>query len=144
LEGLFLRITICLKVEKMIEIGQVCIKIAGRDAGKLCAVIDTIDDRYVVIEGATRRKKCNVRHLEPMIKKLEIKKNASHDEVIAEMKKAGYEIKEPEHKKEKKEKKEKPQKAKHVQRAKTEKKAEKKKEQKKAAPKKEKKEEKKE
>lgn len=124
------------------EIGQVCIKTAGRDAGNLCAVIEVINENYVVIEGATRRKKCNIRHLEPMMRKLEIAKNASHEEVIAQMKSAGYEVPETTAKKEKKEKSEKPTKVRHVQRAKEEKKEAK--AVKKAAPKKEKKEAKKE
>jgi large subunit ribosomal protein L14e len=125
----------------MMEIGQVCIKTAGRDAGNICAVIDVINENYVVIEGATRRKKCNIRHLEPMMKKLEIKKNASHEEVIEQMKSAGYDVPEESSKKEKKEKSEKPIKVRHMQRAKEEKKEVK--EVKKAAPKKEKKEAKK-
>ena len=28
----------------MIEVGRVCVKIAGRDAGKKCAVIKVLDD----------------------------------------------------------------------------------------------------
>jgi len=48
------------------DIGRVCVKIAGRDAGKYCVIVEKIDDTFVLIEGATRRKKCNVTHLEPL------------------------------------------------------------------------------
>ena len=65
----------------MIEIGRLCVKIAGRDAGKKCIVIDILDDKYVLIDGETRRRKCNFIHIEPLSQVLKIKKNASHEEV---------------------------------------------------------------
>jgi len=58
----------------LFEIGTICIKLAGRDAGKKCVVVDVIDDVYVLIDGQTRRRKCNVAHLEPLKSKLNIKK----------------------------------------------------------------------
>jgi len=71
----------------MFEIGRLCIKTAGRDANKHCLVIDIIDDKYVLIDGLTRRRKCNIMHLEPSEKVVKIKKDASHDEVIKELEK---------------------------------------------------------
>ena len=65
----------------MIEIGRLCVKIAGRDAGKKCVILDILDDKYVFIDGETRRRKVNILHVEPLNQKIEIKKNASHDEV---------------------------------------------------------------
>jgi large subunit ribosomal protein L14e len=65
----------------MMETGRVCIKIAGRDAGKECIVVDIIDDNYVLIDGLTRRRKCNIKHLEPLETKLKIRKNASETEI---------------------------------------------------------------
>lgn len=70
----------------MIQVGRVCLKIAGRDAGKLCVVVDMLDDTFVLIDGQTRRKKCNVRHLEPTEQIITIKKSASHAEVAAQFK----------------------------------------------------------
>ena len=78
----------------MIETGRVCIKIAGRDAGKKCVVTGIIDDSFVLIDGETRRKKVNVKHIEPTSTKIDIKKNASHEEVVEEFKKIGIKIKE--------------------------------------------------
>ena len=92
----------------MIEIGRLCIKIAGREAGKKCVIVDIIDNNYVLIDGQLRRKKCNILHLEPLEKKIEIKKGASHSDVADEFKKLKIEIKETK----KKEKKEKPKKVK--------------------------------
>ena len=65
----------------MIEIGRLCVKIAGRDAGKKCVIIDILDDKYVLIDGETRRRKVNILHVEPLSQVIKIGKNASHDEV---------------------------------------------------------------
>ena len=65
----------------MIEIGRLCVKIAGRDAGKKCVILDILDDKYVFIDGETRRRKVNILHVEPLSQVLKVKKNASHDEV---------------------------------------------------------------
>lgn len=71
----------------MIELGRLCLKIAGRDAGKHCIVVDLLDNNLVLIDGETRRRKCNIKHLEPLDKTIKIKKNASHDEIKSEFKK---------------------------------------------------------
>lgn len=77
----------------MYEIGRICLKIAGRDSSKKCVVIDVLDKGYVLIDGETRRKKCNILHLEPTEKVIEISKNAAHDQVVAAFKTLGIEIK---------------------------------------------------
>lgn len=74
------------------EIGQVCVKIAGRDSARRCVVVDIIDEKYVLIDGETRRRKCNVYHLEPLSKKLKVKKNASTEDVIKAFKTIDIEI----------------------------------------------------
>ena len=66
----------------MIEVGRVCMKLAGRDAGKLGVVIEMIDDNFVILDGEVRRRKVNMRHLEPLAKKVEIKAKATHEEVL--------------------------------------------------------------
>jgi len=78
----------------MFEIGRLCLKTAGRDAGLKCIVIDKLDDNYVLIDGQTRRRKCNIKHLEPLDKVLKVKKGLGHDDVVKELKKQGIEIKE--------------------------------------------------
>ncbi len=65
----------------MFDVGRVCMKVAGRDAGKRCVIVDVIGSNYVLIDGETRRRKTNVRHLEPMDQVLEVRKGASHDNV---------------------------------------------------------------
>jgi len=76
------------------ETGRLCVKTAGRDAGQYCAVVEVLDKNYVTIDGNVRRKKCNVRHLEPLDKVLNIKAKASTKEVQDAMKKEGIEVKE--------------------------------------------------
>ncbi len=76
----------------MIEIGRVCMKIAGRDAGKTVVVVEKIDDNFVIVDGNTKRRKCNIAHLEPLQEVLKIKKGETTEDVISEMKKAGIKI----------------------------------------------------
>jgi large subunit ribosomal protein L14e len=76
----------------MFEIGRVCVKIAGRDAGLKCVVVDVLDNNFVLIDGQTRRRKCNMVHLEPLPQKLSIVKGASHEHVVAALKDAGVEV----------------------------------------------------
>jgi large subunit ribosomal protein L14e len=78
--------------EKMIELGRIVVKTAGRDAGKKGVVIEIIDDTFVMVDGQLRRKRCNIMHLEPLSEKASIEKNASHDAVVAELKKAGINV----------------------------------------------------
>ena len=65
----------------MIEIGRLVVKIAGRDAGKKGIIVDILDDKFVLVDGETRRRKVNVLHIEPLNQVVNISKNASHDQV---------------------------------------------------------------
>lgn len=78
----------------MIDIGRICVKIAGRDAGKECIVIENIDSNFVMIDGNTRRKKCNIKHLQLLPKIIKIKERAGHEEVKSAMESAGIKISE--------------------------------------------------
>jgi large subunit ribosomal protein L14e len=72
-----------------IEVGRLCVKIAGRDAGKECIIVDVTDKNFVLIDGNTRRRKCNIDHLELLPQKADIKKSASHEEVLIALKALG-------------------------------------------------------
>jgi len=78
----------------MIEIGRLCVKLAGRDAGCKCVIVDILDGTYALIDGETRRRKCNILHLEPLKDVIKIKKGASHETIKAEFKKLGLEARE--------------------------------------------------
>ncbi|MFH1511198.1 MAG: 50S ribosomal protein L14e [Candidatus Woesearchaeota archaeon] len=73
----------------MIEVGRLCVKVAGRDARMKCVVVDILDGNYALIDGQTRRKKCNMGHLEPTQQVLKIEKNASHEGVVSALKEIG-------------------------------------------------------
>lgn len=77
----------------MIEVGRVCVKIAGRDAGKKCVIVSVTDEKFVLIDGETRRRKCNTLHLEPLEQVIDIKKDASHEEIVKAFKTLGIELK---------------------------------------------------
>jgi large subunit ribosomal protein L14e len=78
-------------IQKM-KIGDLVVKLAGRDAGKLGVVVEVIDPTYVVADGAMRRKKVNIRHIEPLGKNLTIKAKASSEDVAKVLKEAGIEV----------------------------------------------------
>jgi large subunit ribosomal protein L14e len=78
----------------MMEVGRLCVKLAGRDSGKKCVIVDVINDTFVMIDGETRRRKCNIRHIEPLNETIKLKKGAAHKDVVAEFKKLGIAIKE--------------------------------------------------
>lgn len=103
------------------KVGQVCVKLAGRDAGEICVVVDELEKNFVLIDGNTRRRKCNISHLEPMDSVLKIKKKATNSEVFDAMKKAGLGVIESK-KREKRTKKEKPARKRKVKAVKEEKK----------------------
>jgi large subunit ribosomal protein L14e len=78
----------------MFDIGRVCMKIAGRDAGMKCFVVDVIDEHYVMIDGQTRRRKCNIKHLEPLAQIVQINKNAPAPEIVRALKELGVIVEE--------------------------------------------------
>ncbi len=76
------------------EIGRIAVKVAGREAGKKCVVVDIVDKNFVLITGpkqltGVRRRRANIAHLAFTPHKIEIQKNASDEEVMAALEKAG-------------------------------------------------------
>ncbi len=74
------------------EIGQLAIKIAGRDAGRECLIVQKIDDNFVMVDGNTRRRKCNVDHLEFSSQRAQLKEGAGHEEVAKALQSLGVKI----------------------------------------------------
>jgi large subunit ribosomal protein L14e len=93
-----------MEIIKMYSIGRICVKTAGRDAGKYCVIIEQIDNDYVMIDGETRRRKCNIDHLEPTDKTVELKKGADNKAVVSALNDAGIHAVEKKEDKVKKEK----------------------------------------
>jgi large subunit ribosomal protein L14e len=66
---------------------------AGRDAGQKCVIVELMEGKYVLIDGMTRRRKCNTLHLEPTSETLDIKKGATHEEIVEAFKNIDHHIK---------------------------------------------------
>jgi len=79
-----------------IEVGRVCVKIAGREAGRKCVIVDIIDENFVLITGpksltGVKRRRVNIKHIEPLDKTIDIPKGASDEEVLKAIREAGLE-----------------------------------------------------
>lgn len=77
-----------------IEIGRICVKIAGREAGRKCVIIDIIDDNFVLVTGpkqltGVKRRKCNIKHIEVLPDKVNIPREATDEEVLKALEEAG-------------------------------------------------------
>jgi large subunit ribosomal protein L14e len=77
----------------MMNIGRLCVKIAGRDAGKKCVIIEILEGNLVMIDGETRRRKCNIKHLQPLTQELSVNEKASHEDIVEAFKTIGIELK---------------------------------------------------
>ena len=69
-----------------LTVGQICMKISGRESGKYCVIIGKEKDNFVTITGpkeitGVKRRRCNIFHLEPVAYSIEIKENAEDVEV---------------------------------------------------------------
>lgn len=79
-----------------IEVGRICVKLRGREAGKKCVIVDLIDKNFALITGpksltGVRRRRVNINHLKPMEEKIEIKRGATDEEVTEALAKlSGY------------------------------------------------------
>ena len=77
-----------------VEVGRVCVKIIGREAGRRCVIVDVIDKNFVLVTGppkvsGVRRRRANISHVEPTPLKVKITKGAGDEEVLEALKKAG-------------------------------------------------------
>ncbi|PVX25374.1 MAG: 50S ribosomal protein L14e [Candidatus Bathyarchaeum sp.] len=77
-----------------IEVGRICVKNVGREAGKKCIIVDVVDKNFVLITGPKtvsdiKRRRANINHLEPTSEKIEIKRGATDEEITEALKTAG-------------------------------------------------------
>ncbi len=69
------------------DVGRVCVKTAGRDAGGYCVIVNKVDNDHVLVTGpkpltGVRRRKVNLSHLEPIQEKVKVKADASDKDVL--------------------------------------------------------------
>lgn len=77
-----------------IEVGRICVKLTGREAGRKCVIVDVMDKSFILITGpktvtGVKRRRVNINHIEPFQDKIEIKRGASDEEVVEVLKAAG-------------------------------------------------------
>jgi large subunit ribosomal protein L14e len=70
-----------------VEVGRVCVKLAGREAGKKCIIVDVIDKNFLLITGpkqvnGVKRRRVNIRHVEPTEMKVNIRRGESDEEIM--------------------------------------------------------------
>ena len=76
------------------EPGRICVKVAGREAGSYCVIVEKKEDNYVIITGpkeltGIRRRSCNIRHLESLETVLQIKSGADDPTIEKAIAEAG-------------------------------------------------------
>jgi large subunit ribosomal protein L14e len=69
-----------------IEVGRVCVKVAGRESGKKCVIVDVMDKSFVMVTGprkvtGVKRRRVNINHVAPLEETIQIKRGASDEEV---------------------------------------------------------------
>jgi len=80
----------------MFDVGRLCVKTAGREIGKHCVVIGKAkEDGFVLVTGpkaatGVRRRRCNVAHLRPLEDMIDIKADASDEEILKVYEKIGF------------------------------------------------------
>ena len=76
------------------EVGRICVKTVGREAGKKCIIVDIVDKNFVLITGpktvsGIKRRRANINHLEPTQEKLDVNRGATDEEITEALKAAG-------------------------------------------------------
>ena len=77
-----------------VEVGRICVKVAGRETGKKCVIVDVMDKSFILITGpkpvtGVKRKRANMNHVMPLQDKLDIRRGASDEEVTSTLTVAG-------------------------------------------------------
>ena len=74
-----------------IEVGRICLKVAGRESGKKCIIIEVIDKGFVIVTGpkkvtGVKRRRASINHIAPLKEKIAINRGISDEEVIQALK----------------------------------------------------------
>lgn len=77
-----------------IEVGRLCYKVRGHEAGRKCVIVDIIDENLVLVTGpkqltGVKRRRVNIKHIVPLDRAISISKGASDEEVLKALQEAG-------------------------------------------------------
>jgi large subunit ribosomal protein L14e len=72
-----------------IEVGRICVKMAGRESGRKCVIVDVMDKSFILVTGpkkvtGVKRRRVNINHVAPLEDIVQVKRGAS-DEEVAQM-----------------------------------------------------------
>jgi len=75
------------------DVGRICVKLSGREAGKKCVILDVIDKNFALVTGpakvtGVKRRRVNIQHIEATPERVEVKKGATDEEVSKALEKA--------------------------------------------------------
>ncbi len=79
---------------KAIDVGMICIKTVGKEAGKKCVVMDIIDKNFAIITGpkevtGVKRRRVGIKHLLLTGEAVDVKEGMSDEELVSVLKKSG-------------------------------------------------------
>ena len=77
-----------------IEVGRVCVKTSGREAGHKCVVVELIDKNFALVTGpkevtGVKRRRVNISHVEPTVDKINVDRGATDEDVAKALEAAG-------------------------------------------------------
>jgi len=77
-----------------IEVGRICVKMAGRESGRKCVIVDVMDKSFVLVTGpkkvtGVKRRRVNINHVAPLEDTVPVKRGASDEEVTQMLEAAG-------------------------------------------------------
>jgi|TARA_B100001971_G_C18243476_1_gene572542 large subunit ribosomal protein L14e len=65
-----------------LNIGRICIKSVGKEAGMKCVIVSIMDDHFALVDSTfVRRRRCNLKHLIPTNDSIDLKDGASTKDV---------------------------------------------------------------
>lgn len=77
-----------------VEVGRICVKVVGREAGHKCVIVDLIDKNFVLVTGPKevtriKRRRVNISHIEPTGEKIKLARGATDEDVAQALETAG-------------------------------------------------------
>lgn len=77
-----------------VEVGRICVKVVGREAGRKCVIVDLIDKNFVLLTGpkevtGIKRRRVNISHIEPTGEKIKLDRGATDEDVAQVLETAG-------------------------------------------------------
>jgi len=70
-----------------VDVGRICVKLSGREAGKKCVIVDVVDRNFVLVTGpkqvnGMKRRRVNVNHIEPTQHRVSIKRGETDEQIM--------------------------------------------------------------